>query len=114
MRVLRQSSLDPLVFGCHYYCELRVYPSRVCVAILFMHVHILTNKSQNLFHKERTDTQPVLLYADWFGLVAKLRPTLYEPMDCSLPGSSVHGILQARILERVAISSSSRLTRCHK
>ena len=27
-------------------------------------------------------------------------------MDCSLPGSSVHGILQARILERVAISSS--------
>ena len=29
-----------------------------------------------------------------------------EPMDCSLPGSSVHGILQARILERVAISFS--------
>ena len=28
------------------------------------------------------------------------------PMDCSLPGSSVHGILQARILESVAISSS--------
>ena len=27
-------------------------------------------------------------------------------MDCSLPGSSVHGILQARILEWVAISSS--------
>ena len=29
-----------------------------------------------------------------------------DPMDCSLPGSSVHGILQARILERVAISFS--------
>ena len=26
-------------------------------------------------------------------------PTLCDPMDCSLPGSSVHGILQARILE---------------
>ena len=26
-------------------------------------------------------------------------PTLGDPMDCSLPGSSVHGILQARILE---------------
>ena len=26
-------------------------------------------------------------------------PTLCEPVDCSLPGSSVHGILQARILE---------------
>ena len=29
---------------------------------------------------------------------------LWDPMDCSLPGSSVHGILQARILEWVAIS----------
>ena len=33
-------------------------------------------------------------------------PTLCNPMDCSLPGSSVHGILQARILEWVAVPSS--------
>ena len=33
-------------------------------------------------------------------------PTLSEPMDCRLPGSSEHGILQARILEWVAISFS--------
>ena len=33
-------------------------------------------------------------------------PTLCDPMDCSLPGYSVHGILQARILEWVAISFS--------
>ena len=32
--------------------------------------------------------------------------TFCDLMDCSLPGSSVHGIFQARILERVAISSS--------
>ena len=32
------------------------------------------------------------------GLVAKLCLTLWDPMDCSLPGSSVHGISQARIL----------------
>ena len=32
--------------------------------------------------------------------------TLCDPMDCSLPGSSLHGILQARILEWVAISFS--------
>ena len=32
--------------------------------------------------------------------------TLCDPMDCSLPGSSVHGIFQARILEWVAISFS--------
>ena len=33
-------------------------------------------------------------------------PTLCDPMDCSLPGSLVHGILQARVLEWVAISFS--------
>ena len=32
--------------------------------------------------------------------------TLWDPMDCSPPGSSVHGILQARILEWVAVPSS--------
>ena len=40
------------------------------------------------------------------GLVAQACLTLCNPMDGSLPGSSVHGILQARILEWVAISSS--------
>ena len=39
-------------------------------------------------------------------LVAKLCLTLYHLMDSSLPGSSIHGIFQARILERVAISLS--------
>ena len=39
-------------------------------------------------------------------LVAKSCPTVCEAMDCSLPGFSVHGILQARILEWVAISFS--------
>ena len=38
--------------------------------------------------------------------VAQSCPTLYDPVDCSLPGSSLHGILQARILEWVAISFS--------
>ena len=34
-------------------------------------------------------------------------PTLGDPMDCSLPGFSVHGIVQARTLEWVAISFSN-------
>ena len=38
--------------------------------------------------------------------VAQLCPILRNPMDCSLPGSSVHGIFQARVLEWVAISFS--------
>ena len=36
-------------------------------------------------------------------LVAQLCLTLWDPVDWSLPGSSVHGILQARILKRVAV-----------
>ena len=40
--------------------------------------------------------------------VAQSCPALCHPMDCSLPGSSVHEIFQARILERVAISFSRR------
>ena len=40
------------------------------------------------------------------GLVAKVLFNSYNPMDCSPPGSSVHGISQARILEWVAISFS--------
>jgi len=39
-------------------------------------------------------------------LVTQSCLTLCNPMDCSLPGSSVHGILQARILEWVAIPFS--------
>ena len=38
--------------------------------------------------------------------VTKLCPTLSDPTDCSLPGSSVHGIFQARILEWAAIAFS--------
>ena len=42
-------------------------------------------------------------------LVAPFCPTLSDPMDCSPPGSSVHGILQAGMLEWVAISFSRDL-----
>ena len=42
----------------------------------------------------------------WWRFTHSVLPTLCDPMDCSPPGSSVHGILQARILEWVAISFS--------
>ena len=58
-----------------------------------------------------------VLILNWFGkfvsppmrVPAKLLqscPTLCKPMDCSPPGSSVHGILQARVLEWVVMPSS--------
>ena len=38
--------------------------------------------------------------------VAQSCPTLHDHMDCSLPGSSVHGIFQARVLEWVVVALS--------
>ena len=52
---------------------------------------------------------PVLtlnIFSNSYCEVAQSCPTLCNPMDCSLPGSSVHGIFQTRILEWVAISFS--------
>ena len=40
--------------------------------------------------------------------VAQSCPTRSDPMDCSLPGSSVHGIFQARVLEWGAIAFSKK------
>ena len=42
--------------------------------------------------------------------VAQSCPTLSDPMDCSLPGPSVHGIFQARVLEWDAIAFSEYVT----
>ena len=44
--------------------------------------------------------------SEWVSEVIQSCPTLCDRMDCSLPGSSLHGILQARVLEWVAISFS--------
>ena len=46
--------------------------------------------------KERKESEVIQLYL-----------TLCNPVDCSPPGSSVHGILQARVLEWVAIAFSN-------
>jgi len=40
--------------------------------------------------------------------VAQLCPSLSHPMDCSLPGSSIHGIFQARVLEWGALAFSEK------
>ena len=45
--------------------------------------------------------------------VAQSCPTLSDPMDCSLPGSSIHGIFQARILEWGATAFSDDKPRQH-
>ena len=77
------------------------------------HVHLVGNPLRDFFilriEKVRilsilseSISKPVLVMC----VFTKSSLTLCDPMDCSLPGSLVHGILQARILEWVAISSS--------
>ena len=57
-------------------------------------------------NKYRKDTQwKTLIIAVCESEVAQSCPTLCDPMDYSLPGSSIHGIFQARVLEWVAIPS---------
>ena len=53
----------------------------------------------------RPQIRQVILSACMHAKLLQSCPTLCDPMDCSLPGSSVHGISQARILEWVAIPS---------
>ena len=57
--------------------------------------------------------QGVIMFDNWAMLtviseseseVAQSCPTLCDPMDCSLPGSSAHGIFKARVVEFIAIS----------
>ena len=55
---------------------------------------------QILYHWATREDHWVYIWSE----VAQSCPTLYDPVDCSPPGSSVLGILQARILEWVAIS----------
>ena len=55
-----------------------------------------------LFHRIFSSVNSLRYYSGEVKLLSCVR--LCNPMDCSLPGSSVHGIFQARVLEWVAIS----------
>ena len=54
----------------------------------------------------KKDTHALRSCALCCAFITQSCPTLCDPVDCSPPGSSVHGILQARILEWVAVPSS--------
>ena len=77
---------------------LYISPIAICYEICDM-------KSPGLLFKF---LKPQEIILEWLCLclVAQSCPTLCCPMDCSPPGSSVHGIFQARILKQVAISYS--------
>ena len=58
-------------------------------------LHLLLELNERIHVKVKSESE-----------VAQSYPTLSDPMDCSLSGSSVHGILQARVLEWGAIAFS--------
>ena len=66
------------------------------VSVRFLHCNITVFPFYTLFLKVKVKVKSLS------------RVRLCDPMDCSLPGSSVHGIFQARILEWVAISVSKK------
>ena len=71
-------------------------------------VCITTNCGKFLKRWKFQTTLPLCVCVCVCVLVAQLCPTLCSPIDCSPSGPSVHGILQARTLEWVAISFSTR------
>ena len=79
-----------LKYVCKYVCVYLYIYIYICVCVyICVYIYMYTH----------THTQMYML-------VAQLCLTLCNPMDCRLPGSSVHGISQARILEWVAIAFS--------
>ena len=89
--------------------------SNVLTAMVNKEIHTRTHKhtsvSFSIFiciyvHKYVYRLKLIWVHTDVCVLVTQLCLTLWDPMDCSQPGSSVQGILQARKLERVAIPFS--------
>ena len=69
---------------------------------IYINFHIIFHNSV----LQVLNTVPCAIYIVHGCSVPKSCPTLCDPMDCGLPGSSIHGISQTRILEWVAISFS--------
>ena len=85
--------------------------SRFVIAFLPRSKHLLLTwlQLQSAVTLESQEIKSVTVYVCVCVLVAHLGLTISDLTDCSLPGSSLHGILHARVLEWVAISSSRDL-----
>ena len=80
----------------------RIHGYLICNRIHWRKKTFLVTNATNVWDKKSTWNFLFLPAC----LVAQSRPILCDPMDCSPPGSSVHRIFQARILEWVTISFS--------
>ena len=84
-----------------------IIPDGLPVILLFKDlVGILSSIALHSVNSNQTLFPPQLGFQGVCAKLLQLCSTLCDPMDCSPPGSSVHGILQARMLEWVAMPSS--------
>ena len=79
-----------------------------CLESLGLSTHVISNQGLKIYRGQRRSwpfcSQTLQRMTKWkWKLIAQSCPTLCDPMDCSTSGPSVHGILQARRLEWVAI-----------
>ena len=118
-RSLKPFLYSSVVYSCDLFCFCYVHT----ISVLIVPIYTLNIPLVSLIFLKRSLVFPILLFPSislhcslkkmcvcvcvcvW---VAQFSLILCDPVDCSLPGSSVHGNLQARILEWVAISSSRR------
>ena len=81
--------------GCHFLLQGKSYTEPQFKRTSSLGLSFLYSPTLTSIHESENESQ-----------VAQSCPTLCDPMDCSLPGSSVHGIFQARVLKWVVISFS--------
>ena len=99
-----QSLSYPLVVSFLMIFCISFWRSALNDGFLKNHTSIKLNIFSSLM--ETNEKFPYLKVASWFATCLQSCLTLWDPTDCSSPGFSVHRILQARILEWVAMASS--------
>ena len=94
----------PIVLICYDCPAMKMYHYTISVYSIMIHLHCL----YLFIIKISVYIYVSISKMEFFCVCSILKscPTLWDPVDCSLPGPSAHGIFQARILEWVAISSS--------
>ena len=90
---------------CHLYVCLRVHTHTHTRTHMCIYTHIHTCLCMYIYTHMHTHVS-IYVCTQTLPICAQACPTLCDPVDCSLPGCSVHGILQAIILEWLAVSFS--------
>ena len=102
--------MEPLLQTIWYWHKIRYIDQQKRIEIpeinLFIYGQIIDDKGAKNIQKKKTVSSINGAEKTVQSEVAQLCPTLCDAMDCSLPGSSVHGISQAIELEWIAISFS--------